>query len=605
MSDVFVDATDDAVDDDSMTIEMTEARDSVPELGTSHDQGHGARRGFRDGLAPPTTPPSHFPSSVRVGVRGRDSPATSLGSLGRVESHRFADVAPDEAFTDLEREKIDDDLLGDLGLADFMLLAYTVSNIYQRHKARSRKAKLDDSEVTGHDETLLFIVVALYAASVLTMSLTLMGGGIVCRPLNVSLSDFALGSGAQSIGLNGGLFEYGADFINRVCETQIKLETSQFWPVFTMVTFVMLFIGAWVNAKFINEYNRRHAIARRQYHSPLIGKEPVRAHEREPGSFEKFYLNFMAAKVLSILVVVGMLSTFWYTVLSFATVQQSGTPPDVAYSGGNLLSRSGAICDGNSLRYEEAFDARYRCHLKGEAQMHYLKYLVLFSASLVIVVSAYQTLMMRSIHRGYARWKRRREELEARVERDQALPDELTPEMTSMFKMTRGVARLMMYYLKPSPPEGDLPGLIAKAIFGLRPATGELANISSRMLTEFASPAEISDMLMSFMKGALGEHIGESEDVRKIVLATVTAWKDSSTQRYLKGIVDTVDAIHKDDGEDRGGSGAARRPSEPRASGGGGNADAPNARGALRTARPEPRVDAIVRSESMRRRMHE
>jgi hypothetical protein len=26
-------------------------------------------------------------------------------------------------------------------------------------------------------------------------------------------------------------------------------------------------------------------------------------------------------------------------------------------------------------------------------------------------------------------------------------------------------------------------------------------------------------------------HIGQSEDVHKIVLATVTAWKDSSTQR--------------------------------------------------------------------------
>jgi hypothetical protein len=33
--------------------------------------------------------------------------------------------------------------------------------------------------------------------------------------------------------------------------------------------------------------------------------------------------------------------------------------------------------------------------------------------------------------------------------------------------------------------------------------------------------------------------------VQKIVLATVTAWKDSSTQRYLKGIVDTINAIHK------------------------------------------------------------
>ena len=66
------------------------------------------------------------------------------------------------------------------------------------------------------------------------------------------------------------------------------------------------------------------------------------------------------------------------------------------------------------------------------------------------------------------------------------------------------------------------------------------------MLTEFATPQETSEMLMSMMRGVLGEHIGESEDVRKIVLATVTAWKDSSTQRYLKGIVDTINAIHRD-----------------------------------------------------------
>ena len=121
--------------------------------------------------------PSFFPRSVRVGGVTTSSP--NLGSLGRLESTRFGDVAPEEEFTDLEREKIDDDLLGDMGLADFMLLAYTISNIYQRHKGRSRKAKMDDSEVVGHDETLLVIVVALYAASVLTMSLTLMGGGIV------------------------------------------------------------------------------------------------------------------------------------------------------------------------------------------------------------------------------------------------------------------------------------------------------------------------------------------------------------------------------------------------------------------------------------------
>jgi hypothetical protein len=40
-----------------------------------------------------------------------------------------------------------------------------------------------------------------------------------------------------------GYFAYGMDLINRVCETEIKLHTSQFWPIFTMGTFVVLFIG--------------------------------------------------------------------------------------------------------------------------------------------------------------------------------------------------------------------------------------------------------------------------------------------------------------------------------------------------------------------------
>ena len=230
--------------------------------------------------------------------------------LGRVDTSKFGDGRSAAPVVDGERDKIDDDLLGDLGLADFMLLAYTVSNIYQRHKARSRKAKLDDSEVVGHDETLLFIVVALYAASVLTLALTLMGGGIMCRPISIQLGNSALGKSGLGV---GGHFQYGMDFINRVCETQIKLETSQFWPVFTMVTFLLLFIGAGINSEFIRRYNRFHAIARRQYHSPLIGTEPVRAVEKEPGHFERFYLKFIVAKFSSIIVLSVMLGGFWFS----------------------------------------------------------------------------------------------------------------------------------------------------------------------------------------------------------------------------------------------------------------------------------------------------
>lgn len=481
---------------------------------------------------------------------------------GRYESTSAGDVD--------EREKIDDDLLGDLGLSDFMLLAYTISNIYQRHKVRSRAARLDDSQVVGHDETLLFVAIALYACAVLVLALNLMGGAIACRPTSVTLGAFASGSGGVS---PGGHFEYGMDLVNRVCETQIKLETSQFWPVFTMVTFVLLFAGAGINAQFIKRYNRLHAIARGQYHSPLVGKDPVRKSEKVEGKFERFYLLFMIVKFIGIIIAGGMLAGFWYSILTFASISSETVNGVTTYSGGNLLTRFGAICDASKLDFEEAFDAQYRCHLKGEAQMHYLKYFVVMASVLVIVISVYQSVLMILMHKSYEAWKRQFDELQAK-KKEQDLPPEsdLNPEQISMFKMTRGLVRLFMYYMKPSPPDGDLPSLIAKAMFGISPDEGELANISTKMLTEFASPQETSDMLMHVLRGALGDHIGESEDVRKIVLATVTAWKDSSTQRYLKGIVDTINAIHRDERDRVVGDGrsAAMMQSPSRRHGGGG-----------------------------------
>ena len=481
---------------------------------------------------------------------------------GRYESTSSGDVD--------EREKIDDDLLGDLGLSDFMLLAYTISNIYQRHKVRSRAAKLDDTQVVGHDETLLFVAIALYACAVLVLALNLMGGAIACRPTSVTLGAFASGSGGVS---PGGHFEYGMDLVNRVCETQIKLETSQFWPVFTMVTFVLLFIGAGINAQFIKRYNRLHAIARGQYHSPLVGKDPVRKSEKVEGKFERFYLLFMIVKFIGIIIAGLMLAGFWYSILTFARITSETVNGVTTYSGGNLLTRHGAICDASKLDFEEAFDAQYRCHLKGEAQMHYLKYFVVMASVLVIVISVYCSVLMILMHKSYEAWKRQFDELQAK-KKEQDLPPEsaLSPDQISMFKMTRGLVRLFMYYMKPTPPDGDLPSLIAKAMFGISPDEGELANISTKMLTEFASPTETSDMLMHVLRGALGDHIGESEDVRKIVLATVTAWKDSSTQRYLKGIVDTINAIHRDERDRVVGDGrtAAMMQSPSRRYGGGG-----------------------------------
>ena len=44
------------------------------------------------------------------------------------------------------------------------------------------------------------------------MALTLMGGGIVCRPSNVNLGEFAMGTGGAS---PGGYFAYGMAMAGR------------------------------------------------------------------------------------------------------------------------------------------------------------------------------------------------------------------------------------------------------------------------------------------------------------------------------------------------------------------------------------------------------
>ena len=75
------------------------------------------------------------------------------------------------------------------------------------------------------------------------------------------------------------------------------------------------------------------------------------------------------------------------------------------------------------------------------------------------------------------------------------------------------------------------------------------------MLTEYVGAEETTDVLMSFMRGALGgPPVGRDEDVRKIVRATVRAWRDEGTRRYFSGVADAVDAM----GATRGDEGNAR-----------------------------------------------
>ena len=93
------------------------------------------------------------------------------------------------------------------------------------------------------------------------------------------------------------------DLINRVCETQIKLETSQFWPIFTMVTFVYSSSAPGSTRSSsrgtIGFTPSREASTTRS----LVGKDPVHKSEKVEGKFERFYLLFMIVKFIGIIIV--------------------------------------------------------------------------------------------------------------------------------------------------------------------------------------------------------------------------------------------------------------------------------------------------------------
>jgi hypothetical protein len=84
----------------------------------------------------------------------------------------------------------------------------------------------------------------------------------------------------------------------------------------------------------------------------------------QPGKFEAFYLRFIIIKFIAIIICLGMLTGFWYSILTFSKIQSTTVAGVTTSSGGNLLTRSGAICDASKLAFEESFDAQYRWELR-------------------------------------------------------------------------------------------------------------------------------------------------------------------------------------------------------------------------------------------------
>ena len=66
-------------------------------------------------------------------------------------------------------------------------------------------------------------------------------------------------------------------------------------------------------------------------------------------------MKFIIIKFIAIIICMGMLSGFWYSILTFAKIKTVENAKGVkTVSGGNLLTRSGAICDASDLAFEDS-----------------------------------------------------------------------------------------------------------------------------------------------------------------------------------------------------------------------------------------------------------
>ena len=161
-------------------------------------------------------------------------------------------------------------------------------------------------------------------------------------------------------------------------------------------------------------------------------------------------------------------------------------PNTKTYAGGSLLSRRGIVCDASAFVFERPFDETYWCHVQGATAVHYLKYIVVVASACVVLATARAAFAMRRNFLGFEAWRRARD---ARDDAEGAAAagsrrggggGETEPiERAPLFKATRGVLRMLMYYVQPTPPGGDLPTLISRAVFGATPRHDEIARIGT------------------------------------------------------------------------------------------------------------------------------
>ena len=214
-----------------------------------------------------------------------------------------------------------------------------------------------------------------------------------------------------------------------------------------------------------------------------------------------------------------------------------------ANTGGSIVSKYGAVCDGSSIRYEDNFSERYRCHLVHEATMEYLKAFVYLTGGVMMLVLLAMLGTLAVFFYDYLDWRRaleaaRRAPTSSSIDAATMLDAQVVD--PSLVRSLRVLIRLAMGYFTAEPPEG-MPDLLAKVIIGKPPARDELAGMVGRLLSlDKPLPEEVTDVMYAVLQASMGRGVGDPGDFKELLLAAIMAYGDSERQSYMKGMLDVL-----------------------------------------------------------------
>jgi hypothetical protein len=388
-------------------------------------------------------------------------------------------------------------------------------------------------------------VQALFVLSCLGLGLFMLLSRVSCRPEGVNAWAFYNASGTNY---------YAMQYVNNVCETELKVHEGGGWTMLSILLIAAGFGLLAVNAALLSHFNRLHAAARADWGAAAFSTEPPSESEALNGRalFYRFASLMIAAKTV---VAAGGCAAFgWY--VSRQEALGVGRGPDGSVTGGSLLSRYGGQCDGQRIRWEDAFPGSFRCHMERESAMQYLKGAIYLFGGVFMLVQLASAASAAFFVKAFAD-DARAEQLEAAAaaaaeggaatcggsdgEEGAAPPWRPTADEASLVRALRVALKLGMGFLKHAPREG-LPELLAQIIVGKPPSKRDLADMVGHLMSLQDAPSdEVADLLHAVLTQAMAGTLGGGDVVAKDLLrAACIAWSDGERAQYMRGMLDII-----------------------------------------------------------------